>query len=342
MNRRSEAQLSLIANSLAQIYKNGIPLITALELVEDVVQNKLYKNSLGRILVNVRQGNSLSESFGLYKELYPELFIGVISIGEDTGKLYEVLRGLGTFYDKTIFVKKEIRDACSYPMMIFISMIIFGIFLLNQLVPSFCEIYNSMHIELPSNCKFLYELNNNFKSHPVVGMITIISWIMSGVILFWYATKKFNIGMFTKIYTVKLFVEYLLVLLFSIITSTGINISVVLEYCEDSINFIYFKQKIKEINESIKNGSTLTESLEKTKAFSQYTLAIVKIHEEGGTIDEGFKQLANHLENRVQEKVKKYIKCINPIFILLMSGFIISFMLEIVLPLFDKLQSGIK
>ena len=83
-----------------------------------------------------------------------------------------------------------------------------------------------------------------------------------------------------------------MVLLFSIITSTGINISQALEYCENSMSFDYLRKKIKEINISILKGRTLTEALEKSGIFSKYTLAIIKIREESGTIEEGFKELS--------------------------------------------------
>ncbi|MDR3596795.1 type II secretion system F family protein [Clostridium sp.] len=341
MNRSNENQLSLISGSLAQIYMDGIPISIALELVEDVVPNKIYKNSLSRVLFSVKQGKSLSESFAQFNDLYPEFFTGIISIGEDTGKLYEVLKGLNVFYDKVLFIKKEIRSACAYPIFVFISMIILGLFLLNKIIPSFCEIYKSMNIELPASCKFLYDVNNNFKSNPIIGITTIISWMTIGVIIFRFIFNKLDIGMFVRINIVNLFIEYMMVLLFSIITSTGINISHALEYCENNMSITYFKKKIREINKHIKDGATLTQSVEKSKSFSKYTLAMIRVYEEGGRIDEGFKELAQNLEHKLYDKIKRYLKYINPIFICIMASFIVTFILGFVLPLFDKLQSGI-
>lgn len=341
MNRGNENQLSLISGSLAQIYMDGIPISVALELVEDVISDKIYKNSLSRVLSSVKKGKSLSESFAQFDNLYPKFFTGIISIGEDTGKLYEVLKGLNMFYEKVLFIKKEIKNACAYPIFIFISMIILGIFLINKIIPSFCEIYKSMNIEMPSACKFLCDLNNNFKSNPVIAITTIISWIAIAIIILSFTYKKLDISMFKKINIVNLFVEYMLVLLFSIITSTGINISQALEYCENNMSITYMKKKISEINNSIRKGATLTESMEKSKSFSKYTLAVIRIHEEGGRIDEGFNRLAQNLENKLHNKIKQYLKYINPIFIVIMASFILLFILGFVLPLFDKLQSGI-
>lgn len=338
----SETQLSLISGNLAQLYKAGIPIAKALGLVIDILPNKAYKNSLIKVLISIKQGKSLSEGFAQFKDLYPEFFIGMLSIGENTGKLYEVLIGLNVYYDKSLFIKKEIKNASAYPIFVFISMIILSIFLLNKVIPNFCEIYKSMNIELPASCKFLYDINITLKSNPTLTVITIVSWMSILVILLKLSYKKIDIDKFTKISVVKSFFEYFMILLFSIITSTGINISRALEYCENSISFIYLRNKIRVINSNIINGRTLSESLEESGVFSKYTLAVIKIREESGTIEDGFKELAHNLEYKLSEQIKKYLRLINPIFVFIMASFILIFLLCFVLPLFDKLESGIR
>ena len=76
----NEEQLSLIASNLAQIYKDGIPITTAIELVADILPDKTYQKSLLKVLVLIKQGKSLSEGFAQFKDLYPEFFIGIIYI----------------------------------------------------------------------------------------------------------------------------------------------------------------------------------------------------------------------------------------------------------------------
>jgi type IV pilus assembly protein PilC len=338
----NEKQLSMIAGSLAQIYKDGIRITEALDLVADILPNKAYKNSVYKVLISIREGRSLSQSFAQFKDLYPEFFVGIIAIGENTGKLYEVLKGLNVYYDKSLFIKQEIKNACAYPLFMFISMIVLSAFFVNEIIPSFCEIYKSMNIELPISCKFIYDLNITLKNKPLVVGITIISWTLIFFIVLKYFLEKFDISKLTRINIVKSFFEYIMILLFSIITSSGINISHALEYCENSITFVYLRKKIREINLNIINGKTLTESLGKSGIFSRYTLAIIKIREETGTIEDGFKELSKSLEYKLSERIKRYLKLINPIFMLIMASFIMLFLLEFVLPLFDKLQSGIR
>jgi len=108
------------------------------------------------------------------------------------------------------------------------------------------------------------------------------------------------------------------------------------------MSFSYLRKKIKEINISILNGRTLTEALDKSEIFSKYTLAIIKIREEGGTIEEGFKELSNNLEYKLFEQIKKYLKFISPIFMVIMAIFITIFFLGFILPLFNNLKSGMR
>jgi len=71
-------------------------------------------------------------------------------------------------------------------------------------------------------------------------------------------------------------------------------------------------------------------------------LAIIKIREETGTIEEGFKELANNLEDKLFQQIKKYLRLISPIFMFIMAIFIVTFLLGFVLPLFDNLKSGMR
>lgn len=341
-SRVNDEQLSLIAGNLAQLYKNGIPIATALELVADISYNKTYKESLLKVLTFIKQGKSLSEGFSQFKTLYPEFFTGIIAIGENTGKLHSVLKGLNLYYSKCVFIKKEIKNASMYPLFIVLSMFILSIFFVNNIIPSFCEIYKAMNIALPTSCKFIYEFNNNLKENPFVSIVTISCWASIILIVLKYLFKKISIDKFVKVSIVKLFFEYIMVLFFSIITSSGINISKGLKHCEESITFIYLQNKILKINENILGGRTLTEALEKSGVFSKYTLAIIKVHEEGGTIEEGFKGLSVDLEHNLSEQIKKYLRFISPMFVIIMAMFIVIFLVGFVLPLFNNLKSGIR
>lgn len=338
----NDRQLSIIAGNLAQIYKSGIPIITALELIEDILEKKEYKKSILEIITLIQQGNSLSEGFRQYRNIYPEFFVGIISIGENTGDLHSVLESLNIYYMRIISIKKKIKDAVTYPIFILISLMILSVFLINTIVPNFFEIYKSLNIPLPAPCKFLYDIRIDLYKNPVITLIRIVSWIVILFIIYKTILNKLNCECFIKIQIVKAFYEYILVLLLSIVLSTGINISNGLKLCESSISFVYLKKKIIRIDNYIQNGKTLTQALECSGLFSKYVLSFIKIREESGMIKEGLNDLREILENKLNEQIKKYLQLLNPIFIFIMAVCIVVFLVVFVLPLFANLKNGMR
>lgn len=342
-NKKSNDQLALISGNLAKVYKNGIPINTGIELIEEVTTNKIYKNSLSKVLKAIKEGRTLSEGFKEFENLYPSFFTGIISIGENSGKLYEVLLGLSNYYEKMVFIKKELINACIYPIFIFISLIFLGIALLNNILPSFYEIYNDMNITPPILCTVLYEFSELVRISPFISICFIVSWgIILPIIILKLLWKNIKMKIVSQIKIVKYAYEYMLILLFLIITSSGLNISHGLEYCENAISSNYIKEKINEINRNILNGNALNESLERTGSFSKYTLAIVKIREESGTIVEGFEELSIKLEEDIKNKIQKYLALIQPLLVISMGFLILGFLTFIILPLFDNLKIGIR
>lgn len=339
----NEEQLALISGNLAQLYKDGISINTALELIEEVISNKSYKNSLSKVLSSIKEGKTLSEGFKEFEYLYPSFFTGILSIGENSGKLYEVLKGLNMYYEKVIFIKREFINASIYPIFIFISLIVFGGILLNTVIPSFYDIYDSMDIMPPAICKYLYEINLNLKTNTLIMICFMVSWgLLLPAISLRHILNNIKTHRFTKINIVKCYYEYMMVLLFSIITSSGVNISYALEYCELGINSDYLKEKINEINKNILKGNTLNESLQRTGMFSKYVLAIIKIREESGSIEEGFKELNSNLESKLIKKIQRYLSFIQPLLVVFMGILILAFLIIFILPLFNNLRSGIR
>ena len=84
--------LYLIADNLADLYEDGIPLVLSLELLSELPVSKEYKRSLINIKNGVVEGKTLARSFSENPSLYPRFFSGVIDIGEGSGKLVSVLK----------------------------------------------------------------------------------------------------------------------------------------------------------------------------------------------------------------------------------------------------------
>ncbi|MDO5516893.1 MAG: type II secretion system F family protein [Clostridium sp.] len=340
-NKISKKQLMIIAQNLGQIYKDGIPINQGIDLISETIHHKEYRRSLEKVSSYMKDGLSLSESFKKFSELYPPFFTGLISIGENTGKLYEVLYGISVFYEKYSFITDSVKSACIYPIFVFTSMMFLFILLMEKINPSFYDIYKSMNINPPDSCSFLYDIKQFFEQNYYMTAVGVICWGIVSLLIIRYLYSKIRIESFKRFKVVRNIIEYITVLLFSILCSTGINISYGLKYCEDSISPEYLNERLKKVNKNITQGKGLTESLEKSDLLSKYTLSIIRIREESGTISEGFKEIADSMEEKISKEIKKYLSLIPPVFVVIMAVCIIVFLLVFVIPLYDSLQMGI-
>lgn len=340
-NHHKKQELMNISKMLAQLYKDGISINESLDVLKDSIYDKRYKDSIKKINMYTRQGQSLSESFKEFEDLYPSFFTGLIFIGENTGKLYETLNGLSLFYEKYINIISKIKSAFTYPCFILVTFLFLMIFMIDNIMPNFFEIYKSLNIPMPESCMFLYNLDKDFENNFIINSFIMFSVVGLIVLLIYSIFKRFNFSLIKNIKIVKNFMEYMTVLIFSIICNTGINISYALSYCKDSVKPNYLNEKINEINNELIKGQSLTEALEESGLLSKYSLAVVRVREKSGSIDDGFKELANSLENNLLKKINKYLARINPACIVLISILIAVFLFNSIIPLFDNLNKGI-
>lgn len=337
-----EKQLSFIAKSLGDIYKDGVPLDKALILVEESVSDKRYKKSLRTVLHWINSGKSLSEAFDKCSMLYPKMFIGFVSIGENTGQLYEILIQLAEYYDKSSEIKSEVKSASMYPGFIILSLTVLIAVFINKIIPSFYSIYISMGITPSNFYRIIYDFQNGFKENYAVNMISIVCITSAAVIAARMIICNERFHRIMKLKIIKDVMEYMTVLIFSIISTSGISILQGLDYCAGSITPEYLNKKIIGIRNSILKGNTLSESLEKSGLLSNYALAVIKIKEETGNIDEGFRLLSLRLEKQIHNKINTYLKALSPILIVVMGVIVFIFISVFVLPLFKELQRGIR
>jgi len=336
----NEEVLALICGNLAEIYKDGISIDYAIEIIYDAIFDKTYKESLSLVLKYIKEGRTLSESFKEIENLYPPFFIGMLYLGESSGNLYKILIALKIYYEKSVFIKKEIRKATSYPKLVLISFAIFILIFLSFVIPNFYNIYESMGVTPSKNYLIMYKyselINKDIVSFSLYFFIYII---IIPMIFFKYCIKKIGIDKLIGLNIIKKYFEYRMLLVLFIITNSKLNISYGLSICENSMESLYIKKKLREINNMIINGNTLYESAKYINIFSKYTLAIIKIREESGNIEDGLNELCNKLQENIMKNINKYLALIQPILVILLSIIISIFLIIFVLPIFEGVKN---
>jgi len=125
------------ARTLSSLISAGVEIVVALDVTIDVLQNHLYKDALKQVRVAIEKGEPMSAVFVRHEHLYP-LFVGeMITVGEETGKISEMLLSVATYYEEAIDQKTKDLSTIIEPVLMIIIGIGVGVFAISMLAPTY-------------------------------------------------------------------------------------------------------------------------------------------------------------------------------------------------------------
>ncbi len=332
--------LSIICGSLAEIYKDGLKINTAIKIVKDAVNSKIYKESLEDVIKGIEDGKTLSESFSQFENLYPKLMTSMIKMGEESGELYFVLKALKFYYLDIYEIKKKTKKAVSYPGFILVFFIVMALYLFKCILPNILNLYNSMEIPFSETVQVIKNISEIINNDIMLFFIyTAIYVFILPYIGFKYIFNKYSDKIKCHISIWKMYYEYKMILMLYILFNSKLNISKGLNICEQCAEGEILSKAFLTVKTYINKGYDLTYSLQKSYILSPYSLSIIRIHEEGGSLEKAFFQLKEKKSVEILEKIEKYISTIEPALIIILAGIICMFFLNIILPIMEGVNN---
>ena len=226
--------LCIIAENLGALYEDGITIGNAFELMEELPLRKDYKKSIKEINNEVLKGNSLGKSFNEHSLLYPSFFVGIISVGENSGELTKTLNSLSKYYGQSNKVKKELKAALIYPAFIGVSLILLMVLLFFILIPNMYDTFKGLNISMPSIIETIYYGSKWMGENILVCLTGLICYPIVIFILIKFsniANRHIGYKILLKFKIIREYYEYIFILLISVVLSSGISLVKGIEMC---------------------------------------------------------------------------------------------------------------
>ena len=146
------------ARQFSAMISAGLPLVQCLNILSEQTENQNFKKILQSVTSSVETGNSLADSLGKHPDVFPELFINMIAAGEIGGILDTILLRLATFMEKAAALKRKIKGAMMYPVVISIVAVLAVAALLIFVIPVFDKMFADFGAELPGPTQFVVKI----------------------------------------------------------------------------------------------------------------------------------------------------------------------------------------
>lgn len=316
-----------IMGNLHDLYNDGFPIYYSFDLIEETSISKRYKNSISIIKDCVKKGSSVANAFNKAK-IYPDFLVNLIKVGEENGSLGEVLNNLNYYYYKKYKLKKYISSSLIYPIFIITTLILGSFAFLFIVFPKMFESFKNINKNMSSKLLRLYNFISLIKYSPLSKILIISTIIILSIFLFIFLLIKSGIiaKLFKKSKLGKLLTEYKFISFLSMIVVSGSSIVEIMKMNIDYKSLGVNEKIIKEFVEGIKSGSEINIIMKNFDFISKYTLSIIKIGESRGQIEDSLLKASKTLERKVNDKISKAVKLVQPaliVFITIMISFII-------------------
>lgn len=322
----------------------GVDIKTAFEIIETETVDKKHKALIVQIKNDVISGSTIAAALSKHSKIFTNYEWQSIKIGEETGKLPEVLNELGNYYNSAIKLRRQIIGTLTYPVIVITLAILIVYFMLSFVVPMFSDIFKQTGGQLPATTQFL--INVSKKSSAIFYSLLLI--VGSFIILHktqnrkvWY--RLFTSTLFLKIPLINNLIRKIFLARFcqSMRLLLGAKVLLIdaLALVRNMIEYYPIEHALETVEKDVLAGKSLNESLSQHKIFPQKLTALIKVSEEVNAPELIFEKLSTQYSEEIEHQQAVVGKVIEPFFIIVL-GLIIGFILvAMYMPLF-QLSNG--
>lgn len=332
--------LILFTKQFRSLFKAGVPLVRALQVLEAQTQDKNLKRAIASMTQSIRQGSSLTAAMDRHDKIFSPLYRSMIKAGEMSGTVTESLDRLIYIIEHEAKIKSDIRAALQYPIIVTVALTAAFFILLTFVVPKFVAMFSQAGIKLPMPTQFAILLYN-FLSHYWYIVLGGITLLIIGL-RFYVKTEQGRYLKDTLILRIpvlgQLFVKSAMsrfASIFGILQSSGVPVMQAMKVLSGVIGNEAIAREFDTVREKMKEGHGIAVPLRSAKYFTPMVVDMVAIGEETGNMEEMLREVTLHYDDEVGYAVKRLSDLIGPILVVGLAAVVGFFALAIFLPMWD-------
>lgn len=338
--RISAKEIFYFSRQLSNLIKAGIPLLRALHLIREQIQNAAFKNILARIEQGIKDGKTFSDCLLEYPKIFNSFYVAMVRAGEESGSLKEMLLSLAEYQKNQYEIISKVRSALAYPVLMSAVGIGTVFFILTFVMPRITGLFINSGQELPVPTKILMGISSFLK----VGWIGVIICI-AAVVLFlyrWSQTKAGSSALSRLRLSLPFFGTFVLKVEMArfcrsleLLIRSGIPIIKAIQITTPILNNELIRQEFVNCQKDLEVGTSFGESLKKSPIIPGVVSNLITVGEEAGLLEEILRDIADSYEQETNETIKTMTTLLEPAMILIVGlvvGFIVVAML---LPIFQ-------
>ena len=329
----TDKELLLFTKKLATMMKAGLAIVPALEMLKIQNENPSFAPIIEELLLQINAGVPLSQCLEKHPNLFDNVYVNLIKAGEASGNLDTFLDRIVYALDKSIKIKKAIKSAMMYPVILLVvAFTVVGVMMV-FVVPVFVEIFGEAGIELPFATKIVMQVSDFLRSVWAIAFFvgTFIGYQLikrslqaNDALMMRFDKFLMTAPVVGKLVSDSIMARMAMVL--SNLIAGGVNLVEALEIVKNSISNLKVGTSLEKVKREIFSGRPFSKSLRETKDFPETMCGFIEVGEETGKLNEMLNTVALYYEEEFDDSVDAFSQLLEPIMIVFL-GVVIGFIL---------------
>jgi type IV pilus assembly protein PilC len=337
--------LAIFARQFSTMLDAGVSLIRCLDVLQAQTNNARLRKILMDLSARVESGESLSRSMARHPKAFSQMIIGLIRAGEVGGVLEESLQRIAGFLEKDVQLRRKIRSALTYPVIVLLAAIGIVIFLVSWLVPQFAQLFKELGIkELPAPTQFLVDLSALFTQRYYVVLIAVAAVFIAYKLF--VSTRvgrrvadrvKLRVPVFGPLHHKIVMARFSRTM--GTLLASGVPILQAMETVAGVVGNSVVSDAVIESRARIREGEKIADPLQRSKMFPPMVVHMVSVGEESGSLDHMLNKIADFYENEVEMTIATLTAAIEPVMIVLLGLIVLFIVISMFLPMIEVISN---
>lgn len=322
------------------LIRSGLPILQVLDTLVDRMEAGRLFNTLQDIRTDVKGGNSLSEAFGRFPKMFPQLYVASLQAGEQSGDLPITLARYIEYQKRVEAIRAKVRSATFYPSLLAVAVTVVLGFLMLYVIPSFTQVYADADVQLPLLTRMVIALANGLVAGLPIWAPTIL---ISLFLLRAYSRTERGALLVDRI---KLQLPFFGVLLkeyalstfcrtFATTLASGIPIVQAMQMSRGTLNNRILERGLAGAVNRIQEGARISEALEQTGNFPIIALRMIGVGETSGSLVDMLTDVSEYYEDEVERRLDRLTTMVEPIMMMTMGLLIGGIVVAMYIPIFQ-------
>ena len=336
--------LSIFCRQFATMVNAGVSLVRSLTVLEEQSSSKVLQEVLRDVQANIEAGETLWRSMSRWPKVFDNLFVGLIKAGETGGVLDETLGRLAQFMEEDQKLKRKVKSAMTYPVLVLVFAMAVVIGLVTFVLPQFAQVFRDLGLkDLPGPTVFLMSLSNFVTTKWWLCIIIMIGSYMgmqtykstpTGKRHFdWFRLKVPIFGALSHKVALARFSRTLGTLL-----TSGVPILQAMETVAGTLGNEIIADAVLAARSAIREGETIGDPLARSGLFPPMVVQMISIGEETGSLDQMLVKVADFYEAEVDTALQSMTAAIEPIMIVLLGGIVGFIVIAMFMPMINAIS----